>query len=657
MRIRSAAFEVSIWISVAIGAALPACSNPASSTGERTAGNSREGDRATREQALAIQPIRIESDDPTLARLTVTPDSIGFYELAWQVQRSRVFLYEVRSKLDYDGWYLGIPEDQVHREQPLADLLQAIVETHDAQWLGVRNSIGTHILFYRPGPDEEVDALRNSLASPDPILRQTAIRDCRIMHDLRIVDIVAPHYQNSQSAPNSDEQPLARELLRQNIGVPSAALLLPERAAMSLLKYEYQNGDRSDAVAGLGTVGGEEAMRLLRQAVNEDDKEIRLAAVHALRYLRSPAAGEALLATASDIDAEVRQAVAEAFSWITGAQAAKALEALIADEKIEVRMSAATALGWQGSAGVELLERTLHDSDANVRRVTTAALGQVGNRRAVTLLSSALHDPDYLVREGGAMALGQLGGAPAMTELEKAVHNESRDIRWAAAGGLGMTNGSESLRLLRILIDDAEVDVRKRAVYNLRIFAESQSLPLLAYATEKDDMPQVQGAAAAALGEIGGERAVEMLAELFDRNSRSDDWSVRRDIAYAFGSIGSDGAVRELQRILEQEQPGEEDDERAASLILAIRRGAIDALGGCANPKAVTLLAGELRHADRMVRHDAINALARLGGGEARRLLIRHSELTPSDREAVRRALSDWLADDEEVREFLGYNE
>lgn len=645
---RSAEFRWFISCVVLILFAVSGCAEQAEPRPAVEAESDNTQQVASRIDSGDVRHSNAETNEAILTDFLITPESRGFYELAAQVQRRRIFLHIVRSGFDCGGWFPDVPQDLVHVEQSFRELLQQIADQQNIQFAQIQNAAGVHFLFYDPAADDVLLRTRFELSSEDAAIRLHRLRAIEVQFDPRIVESLAACLKRPS------EETLARNLLRYTVGITPAALMLPEPEALSFLEYEIEHGNRIEAIGAVGHIGGSAALRMLQSVMETGTAAERQAAVQSLRFNTEPDAPRVLLELVDDQDVEVRKTVAEACSWFVSETVRNGLERLISDSDQSVRVSAALALGWHGPAALELLRKASQDEGPEVRRATMQALGRVASREAISQLGLALRDSDYLVRESAASALGGIGGPDVMLMLEKATRDASFDTRWAATGALGLMPTEESLKLLRERINDTEIDVQKRAVYHLGIFDQKVALPLLKTATDQHTCCHIQGAAAAALAEIGGDESVELLAALLERNTRADYWHVRRRIAYSLGTIGTDKAVRQLERILESEQPAADTAEREASLILAVRRGAIDALGTSQNPLAVRLLVHELNHSDRSVRHDAINSLARVGGVEARDRLIQHAGSSEEDREAVNDALRSWQLRDSAVRKYLG---
>jgi len=86
------------------------------------------------------------------------------------------------------------------------------------------------------------------------------------------------------------------------------------------------------------------------------------------------------------------------------------LKQALEDENWSVRVAAVEVLGRSGNPrAVELLLRVLEDRNVRVRAAAARALGRLGDRRAEEHLMQALKDGDGSVRSAAAEALAVIG--------------------------------------------------------------------------------------------------------------------------------------------------------------------------------------------------------------------------------------------------------
>ncbi|MBI5200834.1 MAG: HEAT repeat domain-containing protein [Elusimicrobia bacterium] len=156
------------------------------------------------------------------------------------------------------------------------------------------------------------------------------------------------------------------------------------------------------------------------------------------------------------------------------------------NEDPRVRVAAAMTLGRIGDrAGGRFLKEALDDPEVDVRFAVALALGS-GYEGVVTPLSETLaKDPSWWVRYAAAVSLGNLGKPFAVGALASAaVADSSWQVRLQAARSLGTIHSPRSAQALSAVLRDAD--------------------------------PGVRAAAAMALGETGGEAAIDRLKDALE---------------------------------------------------------------------------------------------------------------------------------------------
>jgi HEAT repeat protein len=221
---------------------------------------------------------------------------------------------------------------------------------------------------------------------------------------------------------------------------------------------------------------------------------------------------EGLLALLTDPADEIRARAADALGEIKDARAVDSLLALLTDPADDVRKSAARALGEiKEPRAVEPLIATLNDPANEIRKSAARALGEIKDARAVEPLIAALQDPAYDLRASAADALGEIKDARAVEPLLNLYFKE-RDLAVGVpvCKALGQIGGDRAVEALISVLEDQST-------------------------TEEHEIALAR--AARALEEIGDARAVEPLrAVQMNRAHRS---FVREAAASALKQIKS----------------------------------------------------------------------------------------------------------------------
>jgi len=176
----------------------------------------------------------------------------------------------------------------------------------------------------------------------------------------------------------------------------------------------------------------------------------------------------------------------------------------------------------------------------------------------------------------------------------------------AEGGSNSLSDRREVVAALAPLLGDDDARVRAAAAQALGEIREGALEALLAVVA--DPSPEVRKKVARALGELDDPRTLGQLAEY----ARSDpDRDVRRGAIRALGRSRAEGRVDALSGVL-----GGSDD--GWTRVLAVK-----ALGETRSPQAVAALEPLVAGKDGRLRREATEALAELGGGEARAALVR----------------------------------
>ncbi|HEU4455006.1 MAG TPA: HEAT repeat domain-containing protein [Longimicrobium sp.] len=213
----------------------------------------------------------------------------------------------------------------------------------------------------------------------------------------------------------------ARELLA---AVRGANPVLCELATRSLGNHwGLGSGDAEDVPAGVQA--SEEARRVLEwvngkiapaevaplgQALSDPDACVRRTAARLLGRIRTPEAGDVLIAALRDNAPGPREAALLGIAHSEDRRAVGPLVDLLGDGDTEVRSGAAWALGHVGSRdAVQPLLRAIRDEEPRVRRSVARALGRLEDAEAIPALAQLLSaDGDPTVRRAAAWALGKI---------------------------------------------------------------------------------------------------------------------------------------------------------------------------------------------------------------------------------------------------------
>ncbi|MDD5301624.1 MAG: HEAT repeat domain-containing protein [Elusimicrobia bacterium] len=220
----------------------------------------------------------------------------------------------------------------------------------------------------------------------------------------------------------------------------------------------------------LSRLGGDQAVRILSEALNDGDPRVVEEAVRGLGRLQVKDAVPALQQLASGATGNLLQAIFEALGDIGDKRALSTLEQAVTnpDKFIEVEVSYALAkLGRKDAlarlngflagdpgedkvgllaayylvkldkdAGLRHLETMMKKPDSPLAPFAAETLGKTENPRGVLVLVEAFKAPDPAVRLSVARSLGRLGGGRAVSALKKMRSDSNPGVRSAAINGL-----------------------------------------------------------------------------------------------------------------------------------------------------------------------------------------------------------------------------
>jgi HEAT repeat protein len=175
--------------------------------------------------------------------------------------------------------------------------------------------------------------------------------------------------------------------------------------------------------------------------------------------------------------------------------------------------------------------------------------------------------------------------------------------------------------LIQPMITDKNTRVRYAAVSQLDTLGienKVECLSLLRDRLDNDPEPDVQAAAADAIGGLKLTEAYEDLDRLYHQTS---EWLIQFSIVAALGELGEPRGFDLLKEALESDNN-------------LLQTAAIGALGELGDPRAIPLLIPFANHDDWQVRYRLVQALGKLGGTEAEATL---QKLTKDEMEQVAR--------------------
>jgi HEAT repeat protein len=209
----------------------------------------------------------------------------------------------------------------------------------------------------------------------------------------------------------------------------------------------------------------------------------------------------------------------------------RALLIALADQDPEIRVEAAGGL-WEteSSAYLEaLLERLPNEPSPRVRAVMVEALGRFARlasdgqltdaQSAMTesaLLRATESDPDEVVRLNALAAVAYLRPAHLIASVEFAFDEGDEAARIAAVRAMGRYGGRNWASRIIDALRVGDSELRAAAALAAPYVEDRRVIPFLFEAAEEHEETDLQLAAIAALGDVGGEQVRRFLEQIKD---------------------------------------------------------------------------------------------------------------------------------------------
>src|SRR5918994_2092120 len=201
-------------------------------------------------------------------------------------------------------------------------------------------------------------------------------------------------------------------------------------------------------------------LAVLRELLTDHEVTARLLAANALADLDLPEAAEALASAAEEDDeAEVRLAALTSLERVDAGRAAVVAAARPSDTDSSVRLAALEVIA---RAGVDPPRQVLDDEEVSVRALAAAILFE-HEEGAKSVLDGIVHSPDSSVREVGYVAIAIAGAAETRHLALAGLDDLDSRVRCEAAHAVAAAAKDEGVKPLVALLADDDAVVRAAA--------------------------------------------------------------------------------------------------------------------------------------------------------------------------------------------------
>lgn len=222
----------------------------------------------------------------------------------------------------------------------------------------------------------------------------------------------------------------------------------------------------------LGRIGGEEAVAILSEAVNDPDPRVVEEAARGLGRLKVKAAVPALQQLAVK-GGNLGQAAIEALAEAGDKRAVSTLEEILKGTDPMVEAQALYALAMLGQRErVQALEKNLKGDNAKLALLSAYYLVKLDRNSGLAHLHALAKKPEEPLAPLAADALGKTGNPRAVLPLVEALKSPDTSVRLMSARSLGRLGGSRAIKALKSLKDDPNVGVRNAALAALDEWGE-----------------------------------------------------------------------------------------------------------------------------------------------------------------------------------------
>jgi len=316
-----------------------------------------------------------------------------------------------------------------------------------------------------------------------------------------------------------------------------AALIRAIGSPMAIEKLiPYLSSDDRDlknhAMNLIGDLGGARATIHLMPLLKSSDWWVRKRAVEAICKIKDPSSADPLIELLiTEKDPKIKITIIQTLGQLGGHKAARVILPSITDSDMIVRQMVVEALeNLADETIVPEIINFMRDAEVNVRRAGVEVLSKLKNAKGSETLLKCIQDSDWWVREIATDALAVMNVPGVSFKVIELFGVPDENIRRAAIEYFVRVPDIQAFDPLVGMLKDADWWVREKAVVALGKLKDERAIPHILLLSDDHD---VRWVVPAALGDIGGGKAVEYLSDFLDDPERN----VRMEALKALGRI------------------------------------------------------------------------------------------------------------------------
>lgn len=404
-----------------------------------------------------------------------------------------------------------------------AALRKALEQATDPSW----KSALIDALAYRPAPENE-PVIMKFAADPDDDVRSSAF--------------AALAKAGAKSAADAIAAGMKTGSPRARAAATDAYLLLADRlvaagdkAAARAIYGRLLSAEghlRCAAIVGIGKVGQPDDLKIVLDAMADDDLRIRGAAIEAIGLMASPQVMNAISEKVRIAPAAMKASLLRALANRADRSMLPTFAAAAADADENVKIEALKGIALVGDASVVNMLLTTAAAGGRPQEFARTALDRISDKAADAALLAALQQADPKVAGEAIRAISTRRIEQAAEPLVKFVEHSDAQVRQEAARALGVLAPPAMADRLIALLGKADDATRNELINSIAMVCRRAAdddaradVPLKA-------LPAAQGAVRAAilniLARIGGGKALAAVkADLNNADAAVQDAAVR----------------------------------------------------------------------------------------------------------------------------------